>query len=559
MKNNKTNICRAINFFNNFLPPNSADHRWEYCAFGTFDGVNVESAWYERESTIILKKIWHHQNQAAHNLRGEYSVQTVYAVCNADKEREQSFWNDDKFPFTFFCRMQYGGDLSGLRKNKEMLERCLNKTDKISAWVYLTYDNSDLLIVIKAASYAYGAGAVNEMHSGVNFSFCADSVCWLKNSFTVFALKQEFIDEVKDIEVRYKLNEVTIDRVVIRLIEKRCGCIKKLEDTINSIHGTHKHILGADDEIIFVDNLGWGDFLYLYCTQEGAFHSTSKIYGEYIGGATTAICTKVVLGDYFGAYIKNDAELDHIWGEWYKKQIGVLLEKLNKKSGNTYYKELYMILNALPKFSGEIVSDYIFFLVLKPLETLIDLLGDAKVEDEAYYKFVKNFNMYVQSSVKSDKHTMQTMDFNTKIYDIPVKINALYIALIYMVCDVLNIGNHNQRHRYDFLVVPGAANIVNVLELYSKVSKEKRLLMVEIPENRFYDMCSIMRIFSHEVAHYVGGDLRNRRNRYKYMLRNVAVVYINYIKSYWDEIDTDGMFSIEEDEWHLITERWLTR
>ncbi len=569
-------IVRPINFYSNFLPARKVDHSWQYCAFGILDGVSVEEPFYEKdvEDNTVLKQIWEHLSKRVKELKGNYAVQTIYAVCHADKQEEKAFWQPIKseegvMPFVFFCRAQYQGDLQSLRKNKAIIKEKLEKDGKIKTWIYLTYDNSDLLIVIKAVSYEIGAGAINSMHNNINFAFGEGSLCVLKNSFTVFAVDQEFINQLGDGKKEEEksifeyLNQTKIEQVVVKVIEKKFGCAKKLREELGKVHDNKKiqtkHLLGTDDELIILEEIGWGTFLRLYQNQEGFFYNAAPIYIKYIAGATTTICTSIEEKDYFRDWkiSKVLLEQQEKWEKWYNKCIDNLRECLRKKEGD--FKELYIILNTLPKFSGKVFSDYLYFSVLRPLRALIEFQPDRNAgqkcqgsHDDAYYEFIKGFNMYIQNSVKSDRHTMQMMDFNSKIYDIPVKLNAFYIAFIYNVCNMLNIPEEKEdKHRYDFLVVPGATNIVTVLELYSKQDNKKRLLRVEIPEDRFFDISNMMRVFSHEVAHYVGSGLRNRKNRYDSVVKNITDIYTNFVKSYWH-----GYKEQPSDEgWETVSQR----
>ncbi len=553
----KTNICRPIIFYNNFLPANSENCDWKYYAFGTFDGVSVDEMIPSENTDEVLLKIWDHQKAFSRKLKGKFAAQVVYALCYADKKQEEKFWQNDDYPFTFFCRLQFKKNLNVFRKNKDKFEEKLKSISGTSTMLYMTYDNSDLMLVVKSQEYKNGAGLVNALHKGINFSFDEEKICELKNSFTVFAIKQEFINKVIDEAVCEKLNKTMVTSVSIRIIERKCGEIKKLQDCIdNQINNKGKYekseiipILGADDEIICLKNIGWGDFLRLYCENTGAFHNTSPIYQQYIAAATTTISTKVeeyqnLFSDCRINTVIDDAPASSKTGRnmymWYvselRKKVNVLEKNALKENAldSGSYKELYMILNALPKFSEEIFSDYIFFAMLKPIDTLLDLL--EKGMNDSYYAFIKCFSMYIQNSVKSDRHSMQVMDFNTKIYDIPVKLNAFYTAYIYKVCDILNISDSDETHEYDFMVVPGVTDFVNVVELFQQVSPQKRLLRAEIPENRFYDARNIMIIFAHEAAHYVGTALRNRKERYDYVLESISSIYVDYIRSYWNKI-----------------------
>ena len=117
------NICRPIVFFNNFLPTPEEKSKWEYMAFGTVDGVSVEEAIISESSGKLLSELWEHQKNYAAKLRGKSAVQIIYGVCHGDVKAENDFWENIEYPFIFFCRLQFRGDISSLRENRFRIER----------------------------------------------------------------------------------------------------------------------------------------------------------------------------------------------------------------------------------------------------------------------------------------------------------------------------------------------------------------------------------------------------------------------------------------------------
>ena len=579
VRTKKTNICRPIFLFNNFLPTSKEKNYWQYIAFGSFDGISVGGAFSSDNSGEILKQLWKHQGKYYRGLRGQAAVQIIYALCYEEIGIEEEFWKENEKPFTFFCRLQFDKNINELRRNKGKIEEIIKSGCNALVKIYTTYDNSDLLIVIKAGRYDEGIEIINSFHQGINFALNRKNVCKLKNSFTIFALKQEFVNRTLDEAFVAELNKERIKKAYVNIVKRRCtkkADWKKIISSSNrELRGKVKgeFVLGADDEVVFFRNIGWGDFLKLYQDSTGIFNNTSEEYQQFIAGTATIICGELTK---YPKIWTNWKDVDETGGKdqlvvqerkendntLYKAYIDRLREKViglyngdkqMKEEKDVMYKELYVILNTLPKYSEEVFSDYVFFVILRPLSTLIELLEEGF--NDSYYEFIKAFNLSIQNSVKSDKHAMQIIDFNTKIYDIPTKLNAFYTAYIYKVSDVLNIkGENSKEHLYDFVVIPGVTNFVNVLELFQRVSEDKRLLRVEIPENRFYDIENIMIIFAHEAAHYVGTAIRRRKERYEDILCSIAYMYIDYVKSYTNEIK-DICPDLAIVDWDIIAKR----
>lgn len=533
----KSNICRPIILYNNFLPPKGEDFSWEYCAFGTFDGIDVMDAITEKGVKELLLGEWQHQNRVAMELKGKYSVQIIYGYCYKEPDKEKAFWAST-FPYTFFSRVQVKWPY--WKNKRESLEKILNSIEGICVNVYYALDNTDFIIVIKADSYGKGAGVVHSMHRVLP---------GIMNSHTVFALKQEWINQNKDdTNSEYGIDDL-IQRIDLRIIEKSLEEKKDWkEDFEEQLHAcevdteTVKYcitsIIGTDDFMVTIYDITWRNFLKLYKTN-GLLMNSGDLYKQKFAGVTTTIITTTGIYDSeLERLIKvygneNDVEP---WDMGLKENIHQdIMEKcrnqiniLREDKGELDFKELYMICNALPKYDEAVFSDFTFFAIIKPLRALLDLLTKWTIDDN-YYEFIKSFLTYIQNSVKSDRHTMQTIDFNTRIYDIPTKICAFYTAYMYEVGDVLS--NNTIEKPYDFMVVPGVTKIVNIKQVFRTVAEKRNLMRVEIPEKKFFDVEGMIVILTHEVAHYVGAELRSRTIRKEYVLKAMARGYVGYIKS----------------------------
>lgn len=559
----RKNICRAVTFYNNFLPANNVVQPWKYCAFGVVDGIDV-SADIAVDGERIPDCIWEEQKKSVRSLKGEYTTQQIYILKNACKQKEEEFWADKEYPFLFFLRIQCRGNKEALLKNKETLENCLQIEGEIKTTIYLTYDNSDLFVVMKSKLYEQGAGMIDTLHKRVNFSKDEEKICYLKNSFTVFAVDHAWIDGLEK-QTSETLVTKFIDEVLIKVIEKERGDVQKIKqeleerknktfankDDKNTVLIDVNSILGADDEWISIKNISWFDFFSLYRKKdgkgiEGVFCNSNELYYNNMAGATTAIRTK----------LKNYTEYLRAKGIKFLSLEDVERERTGEKNSDAYglqiksliakldainevvddFKELRLILNVLSKFGGEVFNDYVFFPTIGAIDALLELLAseENKCPDKDYFfDFLKGFSMYIQGSGRSDRHSMQAMDFNAKIYDIPSKLNSFYCAFIYHVKDILG-GEQNQGepHKYDFLLVPGMDSLEKVIELYPKVLPARHLMKVEIPECNFYHMRDMMIILSHETAHYVGGKYRRREERYKAFVESYAHIYVCYVRHY---------------------------
>lgn len=583
-------ICRPITFHNQYIPlcESKDSKEWMYLAFGTVDGIDVGDDLFRADSqkNSYLETIWEDQKKFAQNIRTSSISHRIYAIYTGDKDWEKKFWrNELRYPYKFFCRLQCCGNKEQSISNKQKLQKLLNIPDELMSCVYLTYDNSDLMIVLKSAQYGIGAAVINKLHNGVNLSMGDNQDCYLKSSFTVCAISRKILEKESLIA---EMRSENIPKVYLKFIEKVQGnpeiikqeLDKALSKTCGQVKITDtKPVLGADDQIIILENIDIKDLLRLYIPQTGILSRENPLLYNNVANITTVIMTDVEkqpgIEQIKFAPVRNwnDEEESH-WKNVYKDIIEHIFKKLKSVDEECEYKELYTILNVLTKFTGELFNDYLLFPLLSPIDNLIDILVRNKkmcilmeeeegtkrlgLNKEFFYDFVKSFSMYVQSTVITDRHATQMMDFNEKIYDIPVKVNAFYNAYLYKVKNILNVKG---QYRYDLFVMPGMNSIVNVMELFPNhdlIDQQKsRLIKVEVPEQSAYDIQNIMVILAHETAHYVGGEtLRNREKRYEVFCRSCAHIYTQYVRCVLMEKDL-FIQDTELQEWEEIEDRVL--
>lgn len=544
------------------MPLAEMDQKWEYCALGAVDGIDVGENILNDMYSTILESIWESQKRFCKSLKGNYAAQQIYALRYDDPDIEDNFWKgNEAYPFFFFCRIQCDENKIKVWNNRAQLEKAIQIKDKVKAMIYLTYDNTDLLLVLRTIKYDIGAELINELHQKANLSMDTDVQCIIINSYTIFAVRYEWIKGYA-LKNREELNKDKIDTVWIRIIENRNGIVntieKEIQQRLQSIKVECLSILGADDAVIILSEIGWGDFLSLYCKDTGVFTTRSgESFCKNTAGITTQIKSKGQgLQEELrenGLKISNPKNIgQNLWKKTYKRIIREIYDIIEKKETGDDLKEVYIILNTLSKFDGELFNDYAFFPILDSLRTLLELLQANATDKEQLYDFLNRFSIYAQSSAISDRHTTQMLSFNSRIYDIPIKIVAYYNAYLYNVKKILNTEDEK---KYSFFVVPARNDYVKVSERFMRVSVGQRLMIVEIPEYSAYRLNDMMIILTHESAHYVGDFYRDRDLRYQAVLNSYTHIYIRFIK---DNIVNMKLEKSKEDFiWEEVEEKTL--
>lgn len=127
-----------------------------------------------------------------------------------------------------------------------------------------------------------------------------------------------------------------------------------------------------------------------------------------------------------------------------------------------------------------------------------------------YYDFMNGMKLCTQNFTKPDRVYSLITDFNMRYFDVPSKLVTLYSAYIYYLKNALN---SHPKFQYEFLVCPGVNNKTQVKELMPRESPTQRLFFVEIPEQQVYYPKRMLIILGHETAHFVGRNLRLRKER----------------------------------------------
>lgn len=169
-----TNICRPFTLYNDYIPPVDVIHRdWRYFSFGYYDGFNTEGNIFQN-GEYNLQSIWKYCLKQSEALKGSYLSQTLYGLRaeepNDEAITDNEFWNNNdiakEYPFIFLSLIQIDGGKEGTKgyksgwEKRREFEQKLNKKDDYRAIVYMSFDNSDIIMVVRSKSYTVGAKVI---------------------------------------------------------------------------------------------------------------------------------------------------------------------------------------------------------------------------------------------------------------------------------------------------------------------------------------------------------------------------------------------------------------
>ena len=569
----RINIGRELVLYNDYIPPVSNDTPIQalWKAFGYYDDIRIGENVFAQETKI--RNMWRKTEEHYGELEAKNTSQSIWIFRTEESQyKDEWFWEKAKegteFPFLFISLIQVDRGEKGLAgwNERDRFEEKIESRHpgQIHAITYMTMDHSDMVLVVIANRYEYGAQIAEDIRKKNDSPL--EIMQWKSGyNYTVAAVNRVFLND--------KFLTDTLDGIVpdtgIYLIEKEPGSLDQMSSYIDEIKKTgakvyRSTLLGCNDELLLLQNWEWADFLELYRDGVGSLNHTSQVFKDTCIGITTIIHhSKEIPGSK-----KEESSTDSIGQERTQKVIDLYRDAASKETDprfKTLSQHMIKILNSLGKFEASQLNDYLFYPSLHQIEMILAIWNDLESRKrdrhtdkrrscyfESAFEFIREFNLCMQNEVRPERQFTQVPDFDIKIYDTPIKLNVFYNAFIYSLKSFLNLTPAGDNHTYEFLAYPGITEIVKVREEFKGISDDKRLFLMELPERTSYWPRGIELVLGHEISHFVGGNIRNRKKRKEITARLIPEIFITglCVKAYHE---LNGIFGGEwEDKADLI-------
>lgn len=569
------NICRPIILHSEFLPACAGERKWQYRAFGHYDGITVREC-IRIEKYENLKQLFDICLQEEDDSFMYFSQKLL--GFHADTEEEKQFWTKE-LPFLYIVLLQtVDAETEACQKyleSREFLEKELsdigwqNEIVNTLITVYHSLDNNDLIAVIKCGHVNTGARLINRLH---HLNRDGGGIL-IRNSYSILGIDQKEIERPGPF---IKANE-PIEEMELRIIESDNNSIRSLYQKLNDkldvpqsgITTCLKTLIGTEDASITIKNVPWEQLFPLYRKRTGILNNSNKQAQKY----TYAVSTKIML-PFLNPEKKDGKEKEEVitkkednrkyFCDRLMEKINVIYKGKNGAGQLAEKKNLAMFTKSLFRFEHahyrkKEFSDFNFFPLYLPFYYFVELLGKKKCAcSDDYYDFMESLRLCTQSFTKSDRVFSQSTDFNMRYFDVPVKFITIYSAYIYYFKQALNT---NGKKIYEFLVCPGMNSQIGVTELFLKVSGGHRLFFIEIPEQQMYHLKQTFMTIGHEIAHFVGTDVRRRPKRKTHLVNLCSRIIVLSIKNYLaneDEFVRDHADDLDFEKVESKLCEWLT-
>jgi hypothetical protein len=254
---------------------------------------------------------------------------------------------------------------------------------------------------------------------------------------------------------------------------------------------------------------------------------------------------------------KEDTEAIFSWDKCFKKEFLSYIQPSIKKA----FVEIVTAIGYLDNsgFARDIVKciKYSFEMFLKEIELYNkeDSSSTSKPSKDCYSSdaFNKDVRSYleaimtmIQGSLHADKNFFQVPGFNATLYDSPSKLIVFYAAFIdHTIQTLINIdtgnnsidSNRNKPTNVRFVLNIGLHLRMSTSRLFeiNKSGKDltavDQLLDIKIPYIRLFTPKRLMAELTHEIAHFVGKEIRCRSARRKYMVECLSELLTDLLMS----------------------------
>lgn len=511
-----------------------------YLAIGYFDMIEIVKAGGDEENSGSD----HPLSQAYHGLPRhrstdapeEYTMQELILFTDVREdrirqERIEQFWEADSL--LMFISLIHVDNESQIDKIIKIIDE---KFDNREYLYYFSFDYSGIVLLTKNI----GVKEYTELMFRLNYEKVGDEKL-IRDSYSMFGLHKiklkkyfeqaekgyQYLDDIPGSEdisivINIGIQNFTEYLKFIDIVEKTGAKIKKCG------------LLGRHDISIINDvgDLRWlvymQHLLDQYTVEDKGKNGNRPFYTH-----ETFVKVKID-GEYSDAsgnwvdpyYDKVKEELDKLC-----HNFEVQLECKSKKYNGEYNIPIQAVKHSiLSILKNRFAEDFVLCMYSSFCEFVLYLTEKMESQDDdpaefemCYTQYFKGLNSLVNSAMHSERQFIQATAFNALIYDVPSKIMAFYVALIY---DMQKIIGSNEEEKYTFLLTPSFSNEIAVEIISYKKDKnpKSRILMVNINERSLYNPNGVARRMAHEVAHYVGNEIRRRE--YRKECFEVSIIHI---------------------------------
>lgn len=234
--------------------------------------------------------------------------------------------------------------------------------------------------------------------------------------------------------------------------------------------------------------------------------------------------------------------------ENYKKLLKEAREEKDE-SLSSYYYALLQTLNTIAQYENFTLARDIFYLIFPAFELFDQQLKRAKektkeqpfnekvvIEEikEGMRNFLNSVDSIIYHTIHTDQIYLMIPGYTGTVFSIPIKLCLLYQWFIHQIIDLLNDSHRKDNGKpflYQCLFTPEMESRPTTDIISMGLPHGDRLIRVKLSQRSLYMPRDLFIILTHEIAHYVGEDIRCRKVRADRIICTIATILAHEIVS----------------------------
>lgn len=529
---------------------------FQYSCWGYYDGVNVfeakgrKSQLFQKRSNAPVSQMWYGMDERTGE--GDCSIQEIgifrEVTCEEDLKEQEDFWRSaNGLPFFAmgFLRIRDPKDHKRVQMEIEDLRR-EETSFQVKITVYYTFDNADLVFFVKSnrlkeinevLERTKEKPYVRYIHSLMGVAESYLNLCDKEGMRTTRNGREYFLDD--------KISSFTMKIVSSGEQDIIQEILQELRDKEISGEIRCGNTEGHEDLSVQIIHTFVKDILKLMLPKSLCNH-TFPVYGSKIYNIETSICIKetILSNEELNTgkrkkKKKKDRSRDSLGAKntplliWSKKLLDTYREKRelawkkNDESLYSYYNAMIRTVNTLAQYEASSLAGDIFELIFPAFHMFDERLSKALEGEkpnnyaikDSICKFLQTVDSVIYHTVHTDQIFLMAPGYSGTSYSIPIKLCLFYLGIADYLIRILNDrGNY----KYVCFITPEMEFRPMTELIHMGQDEPDRLICFHAPQRALYIPRHFLVILTHEVAHYVGNQIRCRKVRARCVVQILA-------------------------------------
>lgn len=538
----------------------------EYSCWGYFDGLDISdvsngnSCLFRKKSQSAISDVWYQTAKRVQEQAGFYSQQNIGIFrCEDESDgtiNEDEFWKDRKIFLTVcFIQLQNSNELKvsdvhAIRENIEKL-RDVN----VCLLTYMIFDNADLVLFIQSNSFLEITKKI-ELIDELSYVKYIHPICGVreeslstlkKNDRGVFCDSNGnrlINDDVQEIRISVVGDAGTFENELNEKLKEK-GQSESIK--IEKRNVEYSYMISHENYNIYIKNSDMITVLSLLKSNELLTHQNG-LFGNRIYNIETSLQMESRNSD--NVLFSKSRKVTKINIEpWCSSQIDQYRKYMdmaweNKDEGlYSYIQTIIQTLNTLSQFENYSMSKNIFYMVYPSFSMFLKQLKKAyesgKIENDrkeimnTIQNYLESINSIIYHSIHMDQIFLMVPGCSGTSYSIPTKLNMFYLWFLQEIVNILN----DSQNQYAFYLAPVMESKPHTHLVNFNFPPGDRLISINLSQRSLFMPRSLIIILAHEIAHYVGDNIRQRKARWERLKRSMAAIIAEVALPYWLSIN----------------------